>query len=89
LRNSLSLRAHCNILTSRMPTSNVTHSNIERHARTAKTEHETPHRNTNRATETNRFAALHLQKNFSAHNVIDPTQTGNITQCHASNKPQT
>jgi len=52
--------------TSRMPTLNVTHNNIERHAKTAKTEPKTPYRNQNSAQTANRKAQLQLQKIFSA-----------------------
>jgi hypothetical protein len=52
--------------TSRMPTLNVTLTNIEAHPRTAETEPETPYRNRNRAAEANRKPELHSQKFFSA-----------------------
>jgi hypothetical protein len=58
--------------TSRMPTLNVTLTNIERHAKTAKTEPETPYKTSNRTQNPHRNMQLLLQKNFSALNVLVP-----------------
>jgi len=58
--------------TSHMPTLNVTHNNIQHHAKTRKTAPRTPYRTSNSASATNRKAQLQPQKNFSTLILTDP-----------------
>jgi len=57
---SLSHSTHQHTQTSRIPTLNVTHNNIERHAKNTKTDPETPYKTRNSPQNTNRKAWLHL-----------------------------